>query len=128
MSRFQMLDVPGELRNERYCYVTTQGRVTGRRHTAELWFIPEEGGLYLMSGSGGLTQWCLNLQVEEQAVVRIGGISWLARASFLRPDDPDREPVLWAFHEKYDPEGKNRFEPWVRSATVVHMVFTRKLE
>lgn len=121
------MDVPAELLGERYCYLSTQGRVTGRRHTAELWFVPEEGGVFLMSGSGGLTQWCLNLQAEEQGVLRIDEHSWLARVTFLDEDDPDRYRALVGFHEKYDPPGKDRLEPWNRAATVVQLVFTREL-
>lgn len=121
------MDIPDELVDERYCVLSTQGRVTGRRHSAELWFVPAEGGALLMSGSGGLTQWCLNLQFEEQGVVRIDDRSWLARASFLRPDDEDRAAALGEFHDKYDPPGKDRFPPWMRDATVVHMVFVREL-
>ncbi len=112
---------------ERYCYLATQGRVTGRRHTAELWFIPTDGGVYLMSGSGGLTQWCLNLQAEEQGVLRIGSQSWLARASFLHEDDERRADALAEFHDKYDPPGKDRLEPWLRNASVAHLVFVREL-
>ncbi len=121
------MNVPADLADERYCYLSTQGRVTGRRHTAELWFVPGDGGVYLMSGSGGLTQWCLNLQAEEQGVLRIGATSWLARVTFLTDDDPDRDEVLATFHDKYDAPGKNRFDAWMRNATVVQLVFTREL-
>lgn len=120
------MEVPEDIAQERYCYLSTN-RMAGRRHTAELWFIPTEGGVYLMSGSGGLTQWCLNLQSEEQGVVRIGGRSWLARAAFFAPDDPERADALAAFHAKYDPPGKDRLEPWLRNAAVAHLVFTRQL-
>ena len=120
------MDVPDELHDRRYCLLTTQGRVTGRRHTAELWFVPEPGGCYLMSGSGGLTQWCLNLQAEEQGVVRIEDHAWLARAAFLGEDDPDREQALRDFHDKYGGE-QARLESWIRAAVVVQMVFTRRL-
>lgn len=121
------MDLPPELAVERYCYLSTQGRVTGRRHTAELWFVPAEGGVHLMSGSGGLTTWCLNLQAEEQGVVRIGHRSWLARVTFLGMDDPERDDVLARFHAQYDGPGVDRLEPWRRNATVVHLVFTREL-
>lgn len=121
------MNLPDELADERYCYLSTQGRVTGRRHTAELWFVPGDGGVYLMSGSGGLTQWCLNLQAEEQGVLRVGTRSWLARVTFLADDDPDRADALRAFHERYDPPGKDRTDPWMRNATVVQLVFTREL-
>jgi hypothetical protein len=121
------MDLPTELHTEHYCLLTTQGRVTGRRHTAELWFIPTEGGVHLMSGSGGLTQWCLNLQAEEQGVLRVTDRSWLGRAAFLGRDDPLRTAALERFHAKYDPEGKDRTIPWMRTATVVQLVLTREL-
>jgi hypothetical protein len=121
------VDLPPELHDEHYCLLSTQGRVTGRRHTAELWFIPTEGGVHLMSGSGGLTQWCLNLQAEEQGVLRVGERSWLGRAAFLGRDDPHRAEALARFHAKYDPEGKDRTMPWLRSATVVQLVLTHEL-
>jgi deazaflavin-dependent oxidoreductase (nitroreductase family) len=121
------VELPEEVRGQRYCLLTTNGRVTGRRHTAELWFVPAPGGVHLMSGSGGLTSWCLNLQAEEQGVLRIGDHAWLARAAFLADDDPDRIAVLDRFHERYDPVGKDRRPAWQRDATVVHMVVTRQL-
>lgn len=121
------MNLPEELREEHYCVLSTQGRVTGRRHSAELWFVPADGGVHLMSGSGGLTSWCLNLQAEEQGVLRIRDRSWLARASVLHRDDPERLEALQAFHDKYDPPGKDRTDPWMRSATLVQLVFTREL-
>ncbi len=121
------MEVPEELRDERYCVLATQARGAGRRHSAELWFIPADGGVYLMSGSGGLTQWCLNLQVEEQGVVRIGGRAWLARAAFLDHASPERHTALKEFHLHYDPPGKDRTAAWTQAATVLHMVFTREL-
>lgn len=120
------MDIPDHLHGERHCLLTTPGRITGRRHTVELWFVPAEGGAYLMSGSGGLTQWSLNLQAEEQGVLRIAEHSWLGRAAFL-PDGEERTAVLAAFHAKYDPPGKNRTAAWARSATVVHLVLTHDL-
>lgn len=121
------MQLPDELVDERYCYLTTTQRVTARRHTAELWFVPAEGGVYLFSGSGGLTTWCLNLQADEQGVLRIGERSWLARAAFLREEDPRRDDALRAFHDKYDPTGKDRTGSWRRSAAVAHLVFVREL-
>jgi len=122
------VELPDELARERYCLLSTHGRVTGRRHTAELWFVPTAGGVYIMSSSGGLTQWCLNLQAEQQGVVRVGEVSWLGRASFLRRDDPDRTAAIDAFHAKYDAEGEDRRAAWMRDAQVVQLVLVRQLE
>lgn len=119
--------LPEDLADERYCLLTTEGRVTGRRHTAELWFVPTEGGVHLMSGSGGLTQWFLNLQTEERAVLRIGGVTWLVRSAVLAQDDPLRMDALERFHDAYDPPGKDRRESWFRDATVAQLVVIRQL-
>jgi hypothetical protein len=89
--------------------------------------VPADGGVHLMSARVGLTTWCMNLQAEEQGVVRIGNRSWLARASVLHRDDPERVDALAAFHAKYDPPGKDRTDPWMRNATLVQLVFTREL-
>jgi deazaflavin-dependent oxidoreductase (nitroreductase family) len=113
--------------DERYCVLTTSQRVTGRRHTTELPFVPAEGGVYVLSTSGGLSTWCLNLQAEPQAVVRIGTRTWLGRAAFLEPDDPRREAVRRAFLERHGEVDRDREGGWSDDVIVAHVVFTREL-
>lgn len=121
------MELPEAALEHRYCLLTTRTRISDRSHTAELWFVPAPGGVHLMSGSGGLTSWFLNLQTEEEGVLRIGASSWLARAAFLAEDDAERAVVLSAFHERYDPPEKNRLPVWLRDAVVAHLVLVRAL-
>jgi hypothetical protein len=121
------VELPEDCHSERYCLLTTEARVTARRHTAELWFVPAPGGVYLMSGSGGLTSWFLNLQTEEEGVLRIGRDGWQVRAAFPGRDDAERELALRAFHERYDPPEKDRLGAWLRDAVVAHLVLVRQL-
>jgi hypothetical protein len=121
------VELPESALDHRYCLLTTRTRVSDRSHTAELWFVPAPGGAYLMSGSGGLTNWFLNLQAEEEGVLRIDGNSWLVRAAFLSEDDPARTDALRRFHERYDPPGKDRLPVWLRDAVVAHLVLVRPL-
>jgi hypothetical protein len=121
------VELPEAALDHRYCLLTTRTRFSDRSHTAELWFVPAPGGVYLMSGSGGLTSWFLNLQTEEEGVLRIGEHSWQARASFPGRDDPQREDALRAFHGRYDSGGKDRLTPWLRDAVVAHLVLVRAL-
>ena len=121
------MELPEAALDRRYCLLTTRTRVTDRSHTAELWFVPAPGGAYLMSGSGGLTNWFLNLQAEEEGVLRIGDLGWQVRASFPGRDDPDREQALRAFHERYDTAGQDRLGSWLREAVVAHLVLVRQL-
>ena len=121
------MELPDVALTRRYCLLTTRTRISDRSHTAELWFVPAPGGAYLMSGSGGLTSWFLNLQTEEEGVLRIGDDGWRVRASFPGRDDPEREAALRAFHERYDRDGKDRLDPWLRDAVVAHLVLVRDL-
>jgi len=50
-----------------YGDLTTKGRITGRPHTIEIWFAVHQTALYLLSGSGGRSDWCLNLAAEPNA-------------------------------------------------------------
>ena len=111
---------------QRYCRVTIAGRVTARRRTAELWFVPADGGVFLMSGSGGLTQWCLDLEREEQAVLRIGESSWHVRAALVT-DDRVRQASLAMFHDKYDGPDRDRLAAWGANAVVFRLVIMREL-
>ena len=121
------MELPDAALDERYCLLTTRTRVSDRSHTAELWFVPAPGGAYLMSGSGGLTSWFLNLQAEEEGVLRIGPHGWQVRASVPGRDDPERAEALRAFHDRYDGDGKDRLDAWLRDAVVAHLVLVRAL-
>jgi hypothetical protein len=121
------LELPEAALAHRYCLLTTRTRISDRSHTAELWFVPGPGGVYLMSGSGGLTSWFLNLQTEEEGVLRIGDHGWQVRASFPGRDDPEREAALRSFHERYDAGDESRLDERRREAVVAHLVLVRAL-
>lgn len=120
------MHLPEDLTDERYCVLSTQSHI-GRRHSAELWFVPTDGGVHLMSGSGGLTTWCLNLQTERQGVLRVGERTWHARAAVVGDGDENRTGALERFHTKYDPPGKDRRSSWLRDAVVLQLAFVREL-
>lgn len=56
-----------------YGYLTTTGRVSGRRHEVEIWFAVDGQAIYLLSGSGGRSDWCLNLEASPSAEFTIDG-------------------------------------------------------
>ena len=55
--------------------------------------------------------------------------AWTFHAAAVQAllDDPERAAALEAFHDKYDPPGKDRREPWLRNAVVMHMVLVREV-
>lgn len=60
------------------CYVTTRGRVAGRDHTIEIWYVEHAGCVFLLSGYRGEADWVKNLRAHPQADVD------------LAPDGPAR--------------------------------------
>lgn len=51
------------------CYVTTRGRVSGRAHTIEIWYVELAGCVYLLSGYGDRADWVKNMMVTPDVTV-----------------------------------------------------------
>jgi deazaflavin-dependent oxidoreductase (nitroreductase family) len=67
-------DEVGEVRaaSEDFCYLTTFGRVSGRRREIEIWFVLNDDTMYLLAGSGRDADWVRNLDANPECEVRIG--------------------------------------------------------
>jgi hypothetical protein len=53
------------------CYVTTFGRVSGREHTIEIWYVEYRGCIYLLSGNGDRADWVKNLRARPEATLTV---------------------------------------------------------
>ena len=53
------------------CYVSTNGRVSGRDHTIEIWYVEHAGCIYLLSGYGLRADWVKNVQANPEVTVAI---------------------------------------------------------
>lgn len=69
-----------ELSRQDYCYLTTQGRRSGKPHEIEIWFGTTGDSLYLLSGGGDSSDWVRNLKAQPQVTVRIGKQTFAAVA------------------------------------------------
>jgi len=56
--------------SEEYCYLTTTGRVSGRKHEIEIWFASDGATLYMLAGNHG-SDWVRNIQKTPDVTVRI---------------------------------------------------------
>jgi deazaflavin-dependent oxidoreductase (nitroreductase family) len=107
---------------EEYCYLTTTGRVSGRPHTIEIWFVAHEGVTYLMAGSGA-SDWVRNVRHDPAVRLRIGAVEVAAHAT--AGDDPAdaRQLLLRArMADKYDerePDGS--LSSWAQTAVLVEV-------
>lgn len=56
---------------EAFCYLTTTGRVTGKRHEIEIWFALDGATLYMLAGGRDSSDWVKNIQQQSDVTVRI---------------------------------------------------------
>jgi deazaflavin-dependent oxidoreductase (nitroreductase family) len=61
----------GQFADERFCYLTTVGRVSGKPHEIEIWFALEGSTLYMLAGSRYGSDWVKNIQQQPTVRVRI---------------------------------------------------------
>jgi len=107
------------LADEDFCYLTTVGRRTGKRHTIEIWFARENGRLYLLSGGGEAADWVRNIRKTPAVQVRIGTRTVAAQAREIKTPDEDAL-ARRLLDEKYMgwKTGK-RLSSWARNALPV---------
>jgi deazaflavin-dependent oxidoreductase (nitroreductase family) len=74
----------------RVAWLTTHGRVTGQDRGVAVGFAEEPGGSVLVAAGRPDTDWALNLQADPSCTVEIGGRSFQATATPLRPDEHAR--------------------------------------
>lgn len=59
-------------REEEFLYLTTKGRVTGRPHEIEIWFVAHDGRYYLVSEKREGADWVRNILREPAVMFWVG--------------------------------------------------------
>jgi len=111
---------PASLGDEAFFYLTTNGRVTGRPHTIEIWFALNGRALYILSGNGPRQRadWVRNLTKTPEVTVRIGDREFAGIGRIVEggeEDDLARRLLL----EKYKPTYSGDLSEWGRTALPV---------
>jgi hypothetical protein len=101
-----------------YCYLTTRGRVSGRDHEIEIWYVREGDTLYFLAGARDASDWVRNLQVEPAVRVRIDGVTRGGRGWVVADPDEERHARTVVF-EKYQPRNAGDLQGWREAALPV---------
>ncbi len=80
--------------------ITTIGRESGKPRTKPIWFVYDQGALYIQSGKDGKTHWYRNLQKAPQMRLKIGQLTLTGKARFVT-DAAETERVHTLFRSKY---------------------------
>jgi len=118
MVPFRLLD---DWEGHLYCYLTTVGRVTGRPHTIEIWFVAADGHLWLLTEPDGRADWVRNLQRQPQVTVKVGENTVPALAGVV--DVPPDAPVRRALAVRYG-HADDDLAAWAGAALVVRVTPT----
>jgi deazaflavin-dependent oxidoreductase (nitroreductase family) len=113
------MDIAPALADEPCCYVTTEGRLSGKPHRIEIWFALREGTLYILAGGGKDSDWVKNIKRRPDVPVRVGPTAeFIGRGRIVedaREDALARRLLL----EKYSRAGHTDLDDWARTALPV---------
>jgi deazaflavin-dependent oxidoreductase (nitroreductase family) len=102
-----------------FCYLTTRGRVTGRPHEIEIWFVRDEDTLYLLAGGGERSDWVRNLRAQPAVTVRVGDVTSAAGARVVDDGTTEDGHARRLVFEKYQPRSGGDLRSWRDTAVAV---------
>jgi len=88
------------LRRRKEISITVRGRRTGRRITLPVWFVLEDGTLWLLPVAGSRSQWFRNVLAHPTLGIRAGSRRRTVRGEPVTGRARVR-PVVARFREKY---------------------------
>ena len=108
-----------KLSTEEFCYLTTTGRVTGRLHEIEIWFVIHDNTLHLLAGGKHESDWVKNLIKNPSVTVRIARHTFAGKARIVM-DEKEEMKARIALAEKYQEWEEGRtLSQWARTALPV---------
>lgn len=114
-----LTELLARLAKEEYCYLTTKGRVSGKPHEIEIWFVINESTLYLLSGGKSKSDWVKNLLKHPSVTVRIKKHTFNATARVVN-DKKEETMARTMLADKYNErESDNSLSEWARTALPV---------
>jgi deazaflavin-dependent oxidoreductase (nitroreductase family) len=111
-----------KVKKEKFIYLTTTGRKTGKPHTVELWFAISDNRIFL-SHEGTMTDWMKNIQKKGDVNVKIGNIKLAGKAGITPDKGASREMGKKALYEKYyGPASKEVLDGWFELSKVIEIL------
>ncbi len=112
------------LGSEKFIYLTTKGRRTGRPHRVELWFATHDGKAYL-SHEGNDTDWMKNMKHNPEVGFQIGKENFTGRGRFLQTNSGESTAGKTALYEKYYGKAdKETIDDWFSLSTLIEIEAT----
>jgi deazaflavin-dependent oxidoreductase (nitroreductase family) len=98
----------GRLSRDREITITVTGRKSGRAISLPIWFVWDDGKLYLLPVKGSDTQWYKNVLKTPSIRINAGGAE--SQLKVLAVTDATQvKSVVEKFHHKYGTTGVNLY-------------------
>ncbi len=118
-----MADQLANLESEQFCYLTTTGRSTGKKHTIEIWFALNGSTLYMLSGGKDKSDWVKNIRKISEVSVKIGQTTFHGQGREVAPESSEDALARRLIYGKYSPSN-NDLEDWARTSLPVAIDFS----
>ena len=116
MQKDNVTTLLSNLSAEEYCYLTTTGRVTGKPHEIEIWFVVHDNTLHLLAGGKYESDWVKNLLKTPSVAVRIAKHIFTGTARIVS-EEKEEMKARTAMAEKYQEWEEGRtLSHWARTA------------
>ena len=110
-----------EIKKEKFVYLTTKGRKSGRDHEVELWFAISDGRVYL-SHEGKHTDWMKNLIRDDNVKLKIGSETFNGQAKLTELGSTGRVRGMEALYSKYyGPASKETLDDWFELSSLIEI-------
>ncbi|MDQ1279547.1 MAG: hypothetical protein QG670_809 [Thermoproteota archaeon] len=107
-----------KLTTEKYVYLTTSGRKTGKRHTVELWFAVAAGKVYL-SHEGDFTDWMKNILKDDNVNFKIHDVSFKGKARIVKKGEIFEIGKHALYRKYYGEASKGVIDDWFSESNVI---------
>jgi len=111
--------VPGD----DFCYLTTTGRRTGRRHRIEIWYAKHGDTLFLLAGGARSADWVQNLIADPAVDVELNGVDHRATGRLI-DDAAEGELARSMVFDKYAPRYSDDLTEWRHRALPIAIDLT----
>ena len=105
---------------EKYIYLTTKGRKTGKPHTVELWFAVAEKKVYL-SHEGAYTDWMKNILEDGRVEFKIGKNQFGGDARIAEAGDVFELGKHALYLKYYGKADEDTVNDWFSESTIIEI-------
>ncbi len=106
--------------DEKYIYLTTKGRKTGKPHTVELWFAVAGERIYL-SHEGAYTDYMKNILADNRVELKIGKTQSRGTARIVKGGDAFEKGKHALYLKYYGKADEDTINDWFSESTIIEI-------